>query len=186
MEAILDAADALIAEAGLASFSTNAVAKAAGISPGSLYQYFDDKEAIIGALADRYLEALAARGLTLDAPALRSLDVPSLVGEVVDPLIAYNLAHPTLRLLLSLDVTSPFAEPTAVLHNTMCAAVQGLLSGRADVDPMRAASAATVSVALFDGVLGRVEAADPSERHALIDELKRALAAYWTELTTTG
>ncbi|WP_207943797.1 helix-turn-helix domain-containing protein, partial [Actinomadura sp. KC345] len=34
--------------------TTNRIAAAAGISPGSLYQFFPNKEAIAEALADRF------------------------------------------------------------------------------------------------------------------------------------
>jgi len=50
---LLDAASRVIVERGLDNFTTNHVAEAAGVSVGSLYQYFDDKDALIEALMQR-------------------------------------------------------------------------------------------------------------------------------------
>jgi AcrR family transcriptional regulator len=73
--AILDAAGALLVKNGLARATTNHIAETAGVNIGSLYQYFPSKEAIVGAVVDRALEAYEvamdgafdeADGLTLE------------------------------------------------------------------------------------------------------------------------
>ncbi len=46
-EAILEAAARILESLGFAGFNTNAVAELAGVSIGSLYQYFPSKEALI-------------------------------------------------------------------------------------------------------------------------------------------
>jgi AcrR family transcriptional regulator len=51
----------LLDKGGLAQLSTNAVAQTAGVSIGTLYQYFPNKEAILDALADREMADLSAR-----------------------------------------------------------------------------------------------------------------------------
>ena len=53
----------VIAKVGYSRATTNAIAAEAGISPGSLYQFFDDKEQIAQALEMRY-----ARPARLDHP----------------------------------------------------------------------------------------------------------------------
>src|SRR3954447_22532978 len=55
LQRMLDAADALLAAEGAEALTTTRVAEAAGVSVGSLYQYLPDKEAIVEALAGRYL-----------------------------------------------------------------------------------------------------------------------------------
>lgn len=46
-EAILEAAARILESLGFAGFNTNAVAELAGVSIGSLYQYFPSKDALI-------------------------------------------------------------------------------------------------------------------------------------------
>lgn len=50
VELVLEAAARILEEKGLSGFNTNAIAARAGISIGSLYQYFPCKEAITAAL----------------------------------------------------------------------------------------------------------------------------------------
>lgn len=60
VDAILGAASLLLVRDGLQGLTTNAVARVAGVSVGSLYQYFPDKHAIVAELARREeVEALA-------------------------------------------------------------------------------------------------------------------------------
>jgi AcrR family transcriptional regulator len=65
--AILEAAAQVLEAGGLAAFTTNAVAERAGVSIGTLYQYFADKQALLRALAERELK----RTLAAVAAALR-------------------------------------------------------------------------------------------------------------------
>lgn len=54
---MLDCAAAAIAEEGADALKMSAIAERAGVSIGSLYQYFPDKSALIHGLAERYFEA---------------------------------------------------------------------------------------------------------------------------------
>jgi AcrR family transcriptional regulator len=53
---ILEGAAQILEAGGLAGFTTNAVAERAGVSIGTLYQYFADKNAILLALAKQQVE----------------------------------------------------------------------------------------------------------------------------------
>jgi AcrR family transcriptional regulator len=55
---IVRSAEALFAEVGFEQATTNAIAARAGISIGSLYQFFASKEAILSAMANRYLDQM--------------------------------------------------------------------------------------------------------------------------------
>jgi AcrR family transcriptional regulator len=56
--AILDATAHILLERGFPAASTNAVAERAGVSVGSLYQYFPNKDALIAALHARHGEQM--------------------------------------------------------------------------------------------------------------------------------
>jgi AcrR family transcriptional regulator len=59
---ILEAAAQLFGESGYAKTTTNRVAERAGVSIGSVYQYFPNKEALLLALAERHLDEARADG----------------------------------------------------------------------------------------------------------------------------
>ena len=60
VSAIREAAAQVLEAGGLAAFTTNAVAERAGVSIGTLYQYFADKAAIVRAVAEHELRATLA------------------------------------------------------------------------------------------------------------------------------
>ncbi|MCV7260202.1 TetR/AcrR family transcriptional regulator [Mycobacterium shimoidei] len=58
VQRILDAGRQVLIERGYEATTTNLIADVAGISPGSLYQYFPNKEAIIAAVVDDYSDQI--------------------------------------------------------------------------------------------------------------------------------
>jgi AcrR family transcriptional regulator len=86
VDAILEAAARLFADGGLDQVNTNHIAELAGVSIGSLYQYFPSKEAILGELIDRHSEQtiaiLAAKLAEFDAR-----PIPAVLREIVEILL---------------------------------------------------------------------------------------------------
>ena len=80
---------------GYDAFSTNRVADAAGVSPGSLYQYFPDKSAILDVIVDRYVEDVSER---VTASLADQLGKPpeQLAHDTVDALLSALEADPEL------------------------------------------------------------------------------------------
>ena len=86
----------VLAERGYAGTSTNRVARVAGVSVGSLYQYFPNKDALIAALVERHVERL--RGLfarTLEGVAEAPLEEAA--RALVEAVIALHRASPALN-----------------------------------------------------------------------------------------
>lgn len=75
---IVEAAAQILERGGLAAFTTNAVAERAGVSIGTLYQYFADKNELLMALARDEMEA----ALVEVGRALQGGDDPSIEGRV--------------------------------------------------------------------------------------------------------
>ena len=97
VERILAAASALIAERGSDAMRMGEVAERAGVSIGSLYQYFPDKAAIIRQLAERYNAAgRACIAAALATP--RSMkELRAAFMGLVDTYYALFLAEPVMR-----------------------------------------------------------------------------------------
>jgi AcrR family transcriptional regulator len=60
VEAILTATARVLIKDGYDGASTNRIAAAAGVSIGSLYQYFPSKEALVGTLLDRHMAEMVS------------------------------------------------------------------------------------------------------------------------------
>jgi AcrR family transcriptional regulator len=64
-EAIIEATAQILERDGLAGLSTNRVARVAGVSVGSLYQYFPDKQALVEEVRSRFAARFQSRLLEL-------------------------------------------------------------------------------------------------------------------------
>lgn len=92
---VLEAAAQLFAESGYDAVTTNAVAERAGVSIGTLYQYFANKDDLLMALLEHHVaaaqQAIATAFRDLPGPDLRSV-----IAELVHFTLAHNTAHPDL------------------------------------------------------------------------------------------
>ena len=61
VERILAAGRTVVLRDGYDAASTNRIAAEAGVSPGSLYQYFPNKDSVLSAIVGRYSDDVAAR-----------------------------------------------------------------------------------------------------------------------------
>lgn len=86
VDRIVDAASRVLIAHGYDGTSANRIAQEAGVSPGSLYQYFPNKDAIIVALLDRYSADVTAR---IAGRLASLLDAPprTIIESVLDALI---------------------------------------------------------------------------------------------------
>jgi AcrR family transcriptional regulator len=104
--AILEATARVLKEEGYERASTNRIAKVAGVSIGSLYQYFPSKEALVLALVQNHCEEmlglLARSSSTLaEAPlavAVRTYVRSMLAAHAVDPALHQVLVTEVLHL----------------------------------------------------------------------------------------
>jgi len=106
VEALLDATARVLVEEGYDKTSTNRVAKRAGVSVGSLYQYFPNKEALVLGVARRHseemMEVLQRHVFELgDAPiagAVRAYVRAMVEAHAVDPALHSALVQQVLHL----------------------------------------------------------------------------------------
>jgi len=88
VQAILAAAEEVFADAGLHAAHMGDIAARAGVSVGTLYNHFADREALLGGLADaRFTELLTHLDTTLEQSAGRPF------GERLEALVVALLSH---------------------------------------------------------------------------------------------
>ena len=96
--AILDAAAQLFEAADFGSVTTNEIAARAGVSIGSLYQYFPNKAAIVTAIAERHLcEAAALLEDVLAISRKESHGLERTLSDLIGASVAANASHPGLH-----------------------------------------------------------------------------------------
>lgn len=99
VEALLEAAARVFVEEGYARATTNRIAAAAGVSVGSLYQYFPSKDALAVELLRRYRDGLVALvGARLEGVARESF--PVVVRALLADLLRAEGINPALHRVL--------------------------------------------------------------------------------------
>jgi len=177
---ILEAAARVFVRHGYARATTNRIAEAAGISVGSLYQYFPSKDAIAVEILRRYRETLLALvnkhldgvGEATLEPVVRALLGALLRAEGIEPALHRVLIEQVLRTSARGEI-SGFEER---LEGALADAIRnanGALFGR---DPD------TTSFVLVRAILGAVHAAVVDRPNlngpALVDELTRLVVRF--------
>jgi AcrR family transcriptional regulator len=103
VDAILTAAAHILTEDGYDTASTNRIAERAGVSIGSLYQYFPNKEAIMSAVRARHIDEMAE---IVESAVNQTAQQPIGVAlhELVKACVAAHRIAPTLHQVLSEQV----------------------------------------------------------------------------------
>jgi AcrR family transcriptional regulator len=110
VEAILEATTHILVEEGYKKANTNRIAERAGISIGSLYQYFPNKESLMTALIEQHSNEMAELVETklnhlFDSP----LEI--VIPELVTALVAAHAIHPRLHQVLSEEIPRSGRSP---------------------------------------------------------------------------
>lgn len=182
---ILDTAADLLAEGGAEAINTNTLADRAGISVGSVYQYFANKEAILTALGERYMQQLGNNTVAALQQDVLGLDFATMVDRVIDPMIAFERQHPAFRHLdtgqegqgtLAIAAQRVEQEILTTIHSL-------LLQICPDLPPAQSWQIARVTKALYKGMSYLIQQEQEIEKEngnvdSLIAALKRMMVAY--------
>ena len=100
---ILEAAAQILEAQGIGAFNTNLVAERAGVSIGSLYQYFPGKDALLVALMGREKARFGE-----DAAAARDArDGRAALAHLVSAAVRHQFERPELPRLIDIEETRP-------------------------------------------------------------------------------
>lgn len=188
IETILDAAAALLAETGPEALSMNEVARRAGISPGSLYQFFSDKRALLVALTERFAEQIGAAFPTVPAEVVRVAPLTQLLDASLRPVLDFLLGNPGYRALFVKDVAPfdlvPLLEP---VHVEIVGRLEAMVAARApSLADAEVSRVALMSELVVRGALPAIAEAGGDERELLISELHTVLLRYLEPIDEAG
>lgn len=129
VDAILEATARVLLRDGYDRASTNRIAQAAGVSVGSLYQYFPSKEALAAALIDRHMTETEALLQVPESEMGRPL--PELARLLVRGMLRAHAVHPKLHQVLMEHVPKVGRlERRRDLDETAARLVRGILEAR--------------------------------------------------------
>ena len=103
VDVILAATARVLVKEGFDRASTNRIAEAAGVSIGSLYQYFPSKEALVAALVERHIEDMSA-ALQAEMAAVSEAPLATAVRRMVTLMMQAHAVDPELHRVLNEQV----------------------------------------------------------------------------------
>jgi AcrR family transcriptional regulator len=176
VDAILTATHQLVSEHGIEALTTNAVARRAGVSIGSLYQYFPSKRALVAELRRKHQEA---GQVIFRAEALSLLNAPVAVTarRFVEKMIEVHRAEPRLHRALELEGRGGMGQ----WEHDALAIIRAYLEHHkaelrvSNLDQAAFVVAATVEAVTHGAVLERPELLHDE---SLVDGVARMLVAY--------
>src|ERR1700753_135454 len=138
VEAIVEAAARILEKSGFEGYTTNAVAERAGVSIGSLYQYFPNKDVLTLALIARESATL----LQEVEAAASNLEWRVALDGMVGAAVRHQLRRPALARLLDVEETRlPARDETTPRSGAIYSAVRAVVAkaihdDRLDIDQL--------------------------------------------------
>lgn len=177
VDAIVEAAARILEEHGHGGFNTNAVAERAGVSIGTLYQYFPYKDALLGALIGRE----TARLLAEVESAARALSGREALDAVIRAAVGHQVRRPRLARLLDFEESRlPLDADTQAVRARFSAILGGILA-REDMPRQEDLNVVTADVAaILRGMVDTAGERGETDQHALAKRVRRAVLGYLT------
>ncbi|MBW3619146.1 MAG: TetR/AcrR family transcriptional regulator [Actinobacteria bacterium] len=138
-EELLDAAEGVVEDEGVAGLTIDRVAARAGVAKGTVYLYFASKEQLVGALKARCLEEMTAM-VVAGLADLESGDWWGTADAVVEAVIDYDLSHRWVIAVMATETGDEeskqvYREATGQMLDLLIAAIrQGAAEGVFEVD----------------------------------------------------
>ena len=182
VDAIVDATARVLVRDGYDALSTNRVAQEAGVSVGSLYQYFPGKEALVAAVMERHASRMQeniAQRMTSAPPAATAEEVAT---EMIRAMLVAQQAEPRLHRALVEQV--PRIGALRRLHELFSnyeRLVEAWLEENGDrIEVKDAKMAAFVLVAAVEGLVNRatLDRPDLVASGRLEEQILRLVLAY--------
>jgi AcrR family transcriptional regulator len=174
VEAIVDAAAALLAEVGYEALTLTDVAERSGSAIGSLYQYFSNKDQLVDAVADRIVARYRALPAVVLDVSLANVSVETFVSSLIEPLAAVAIDCPAVA-----EVMDRIVARTPSLDSEVAARLEAILVARElALSAAERRLVVRVTMATVRTGMRLIARAPKTSRRAVIAELNTLLASY--------
>jgi len=183
VESIVEATAQVLLEHGYDKFTTARAAERAGVSIGSLYQYFPNKAALASAVIDRCCENFLASFRSAMSRGSHAGLAESVEAMVDVTLVSHRLTPELHKMVNDLAPRLGIEERTATVGRAAAHMIESTLRGYADeiAPEIDIAAAATVIEALLEALAHRNLARSGADRNSLLaKEAARMIRSYLT------
>ena len=177
VERILDAAADRFVAAGFDATTTTEIAKQAGVSVGSLYQFFPDKEGLLDALAERHIEGIDEILAAVVQRMSEEVSLADIVDLLVERVITFSREQPFFGVLLVGAGSPPVASASERLRRELASRVE-LVMVHKPITAARRRVVAAVCIDILAALLPRTLDERGRRRPTITAELKLALGSY--------
>jgi AcrR family transcriptional regulator len=172
---IVEAAARILEKRGLDGFTTNAVAEEAGVSIGSLYQYFPRKDALVGALIVRETSQLIADA---EAAGKRRSGTAAL-SALIRACIVHQFRRPVLARLLDFEEARLPSDDASQRVNARVHSIVLQVLSRSDLPRQASLNLAALDVvAIVKGMVDAAGARQETDLRAVAIRVHRAVFGY--------
>jgi AcrR family transcriptional regulator len=177
---ILDAAARVFGDVGFEAATTEAIAKEAGTSIGSLYQFFPNKHVLFDAIATRYLERARALFDQLMGPAFLELSWEDMLGRAIDAFAQMDLLDRDFRAVWkNWHVSGDFLVAGQAMNREFARRIEKVVALKAKALPKaRRSIVATMIVEVITAMLLFAVRDDVARSDAVLTETKVLLERY--------
>jgi AcrR family transcriptional regulator len=184
MAELLRAAGEVFADVGYENATTNAIAARAGVSPGTLYQFFPNKEALAEALANAYAAKHQALHDSFFDPSAAEVPLRDLIDRLVDPFLEFRRNSPGFdSLFVGSVVSRELAERIQALQQQIMQRIAHVIQMRAPhLSAKMLQTAAETSLQIVKGLLPLALDGSAKQREVGERELKLVLERYLAPL----
>jgi AcrR family transcriptional regulator len=185
VERVLDAAAQVFVERGYDAATTEEIARLAGTSIGSVYQFFPNKLAIFNAIALRYVDHSRELFDTFMTPAAIDRPWTELLDGAIDAFVAYHRMEPGFRaILLNWRVSADMVLANDDVNREFARRAEAVLSANApSLTPARRALVATIIIETISSML-ILCVRRPAQADAIVGETKMLLRRYVEPIVT--
>jgi AcrR family transcriptional regulator len=183
VDALVEATARILVKEGFERTSTNRIAEIAGVSVGSLYQYFPGKEALVAAVIDRHNEEIMGI-VRATLTELADMPIEKAVRRLVTVAIEAHRINPKLHRVLAEQIPRARKLDVEAFNREVHALVRAYLDSRRkemrriDLDVATFICVSAIEAVAHNVVLNQAEILPDKMVRTLVDETTRMVVGY--------